>query len=48
MNMNNNTSAIHATPPCTNKPAEKIKAAPAQKRNSFTRSPVWSLNQPQP
>ena len=31
-----------------NKPAEQIKAAPAQKRSSFTRSPVWSLNQPQP
>jgi len=48
MNISSKTTAIHTTPPCTNKPAEQSNAAPAQKRSNFTRSPVWSLSQPQP
>ena len=47
MNMNSRTTPIHHTEPGANKPMAHIKAAPAQKRNSLTRSPEWSLNHPQ-
>ena len=46
MNMSNSTTPIHPTEPGTSKPMAQTKAAPAQKRNNFTRSPVWSLNHP--
>ena len=47
VNISNSTTANQARPPCQPNPSEHSKATPALQRNSLTRSPVWSLSQPQ-
>ena len=54
-NITNNTSAIQPMPAIAlgdqglnHNPNENSKAVVEANRSSLTRSPVWSLNQPQP